>query len=44
MKEDRKNHKTKYTEACNSKIPQEIVTTRKQYIESRIETRKAIEK
>ena len=44
MKEDRKEFKTKYTEACNNRIPQQIETTRKQHIESRIETRKAIEK
>ena len=44
MKEDRKIFKTKYTEACNNRIPaQQIETTRKQYIESRIKTRKAIE-
>ena len=33
-----------YKEACNKRTPQEIETTRKQYIETRIETRKAIEK
>ena len=44
MKEDRTKFKTKYTEACNNRIPQQIETTRKQYIESRIKTRKAIEK
>ena len=44
MKGDRREFKTKYTEACNNRIPQQIETTRKQYIESRIKTRKAIEK
>ena len=44
MKEVRTKIKTIYTEAYNNRTPQQIETTRKQYIESRIETRKAIEK
>ena len=32
-----------YKEVCNNRTPQEIETTRKQYIETRIETRKATE-